>query len=189
MPARSVRATRGGPASDSRACSNPRAAGAALWGFRESGAAAKAAVRRRSIPEARQRFAPMDDERAKPALPRRHMVLLWRDRRGDTSFRGHAGATAPSSKWWDFDEQLKLAVPGHGAIIPAGGRKRGGARARKVGSKMSMTTMRPPQQGHGGFGTGGSAPSGAGASTAIGTARSSRARAVLALRPAVASRP
>lgn len=62
----------------------------------------------------------------------------------------------------DLIEQARLVrieqapETGHDAIIPAGRQKRGGARARNVGSTTSMTTMRPPQQGHGGLGSGGS---------------------------------
>src|SRR4051812_6306357 len=48
-----------------------------------------------------------------------------------------------------------LAMPGHDAFIPAGTPIRGGPRARKAGWKMSVTIMRPPQQGHTGFGSAG----------------------------------
>jgi len=64
----------GGPASDRRSCTTPRATGAALWGFRESGAGAKAAQRRRSIAEAGQQCAWTDFGRVNRAIPSRHML-------------------------------------------------------------------------------------------------------------------
>ena len=186
-PARAGRASRAGPASESRPCTNPRAASAALWGFEDSGAGAEVARPRQPTAVARQRRAWMGFKSVDHAMPCREMVRLWRHGRGGAAFGGSGGATARSSKQRDFDEKLRLAVPGHDATIPAGRRRRGGARARVAGSRISMTTMRPPQHGHGGLGSEGA--SGAAGPAVAGTARSSRARATLALRPALASRP
>lgn len=83
--------------------------------------------------------------------------------------------------WW------RQAVQGHGAILPDGDEGCGGARGCRHRSKVSMTIMCPPQQGHGGrmsVGSCGWSSSGGGA-----TAKSSRARAMLALRDEPASRP
>jgi len=63
----------------------------------------------------------------------------------------------------------------------------GGARGCVQRSKVSMTIIRPPQHGQSGLGSGGS--TGSGLSVVSGTASSSRARATLALRPALASSP
>jgi hypothetical protein len=55
-PARAARATRGGPASESRPCPSPRAISAALWGFEESGAGAEVVRPSRPTADARQRW-------------------------------------------------------------------------------------------------------------------------------------
>ena len=45
-------------------------------------------------------------------------------------------------------------MPGHDTIVPVKGCDDGGARARAARWKISMMTIRPPQQGHGGRGSG-----------------------------------
>ena len=75
----------------------------------------------------------------------------------------------------------------HDTVVRVKGYDDGGARARAARWKISMMTMRPPQQGHGGRRSGGDAASST--STCAGAASNSRARATLALRPALARRP
>lgn len=70
---------------------------------------------------------------------------------------------------------------------PALHRLGGGARARATSPKVSITSMRPPQQGHGVRRS--AAEAGLGVWGGAGTASSSRARAMLALHRPVASRP
>lgn len=77
-------------------------------------------------------------------------------------------------------------VPDHGTHLPAGVGT-GGARGWRQRSKNSMTTMRPPQHGHGGRVSGGS--TGASAPTGSATASNARACARLLLRLPLASRP
>src|SRR3974390_1037582 len=86
-----------------------------------------------------------------------------------------------------FGGRLRFIVLGHDAMVLVQRCDDGGARARAARWKISMMTMRPPQQGHGGRGSGG----GAASWTAVeaGAASNSRARATLALRPALARRP
>jgi len=78
-------------------------------------------------------------------------------------------------------------VPDHGTHLPAGVGTGGGARGWRQRSKNSMTTIRPPQQGHGGRASDGSA----GISSKAGGATASNARACarLLLRLPLASRP
>ena len=86
-----------------------------------------------------------------------------------------------------FDPMLDLVVPGHGALIRlsigVGAEPGRGA----TPSKLSITSMRPPQQGHGVRRS--AEEAGLVASGGAGTASSSRARAMLALHRPVASRP
>ena len=73
-------------------------------------------------------------------------------------------------------------MPGHGVIIPVDAGEAGGARGCIQRWKVSMMIMRPPQHGQGGCGSV--------SSTGLATGPSrARARATLALRPALASRP
>jgi len=111
-PARAGRASRAGPASDSRPCTNPRGTSAALWGFEESGAGAEVARPRQPTAIARQRCGWMGFKSVDRAMPCREVVRLWRYRRGRTAFGGSGGATARSSKQQGFDVRLRLAVPG-----------------------------------------------------------------------------
>ena len=83
-----------------------------------------------------------------------------------------------------------FGAPGHDAIGLDDIDEAGGARARATPKKISMTIMRPPQQGHGGRGSG----DGMGSPVRVGdgvagTASSSLARATLVLRLALESRP
>ena len=84
-----------------------------------------------------------------------------------------------------------LAVPGHDAILRVGSGMYGGARGCSLRWKISMMTMRPPQHGQGGNGVAAGAAGGSSGSAAMGgaTASNSLARAILALQPALASRP
>lgn len=78
-------------------------------------------------------------------------------------------------------------MPGHDGLLPVGAVVRGGARGCRHRPKVSMMIMRPPQQGQGGsqsIGSGDATISDGGA-----TASNSRARAMLALRAELASRP
>ncbi len=83
--------------------------------------------------------------------------------------------------------EQEQGVPGHAATVPVGLADRGGPRGGIHRSKVSRMRMRPAQQGQGGSGSGGSIGSAGRAGGA--TARSSRARARLALRDEAASRP
>ena len=80
-----------------------------------------------------------------------------------------------------------LAVPGHGVIFPVGAGATGGPRGGIQRLNVSMMIMCPPQQGQGGRASGGS--TGSTHSFAGGTASSALARAILVLRPMLASRP
>ena len=77
-------------------------------------------------------------------------------------------------------------MPGHATMVPEKGCDAGGAPARAARWKISMMTIRPPQQGHGKGGSGSGVSSTAGDT---GTASNSRARATFALRVALARRP
>ncbi len=82
--------------------------------------------------------------------------------------------------------RLRFIVRDHDTVVPVSRCDDGGARARAARWKISMMTIRPPQQGHGR----GRCGNGVSLSTGgAGTASSSRARATLALRPALARRP
>jgi len=83
--------------------------------------------------------------------------------------------------------RCRRAMPGHGAVVPVGLVACGGAQGCRQRSKVSMTTMRPPQQGHGGRASSGS--TGAAAATGGATPSSWRACSRCALRVAPASRP
>ena len=79
------------------------------------------------------------------------------------------------------------AVPGHDGTLPVAATDWGGARGCLHRAKISMTIIRPPQQGQGGSGSidsGASTGNGGGA-----TASSSRARAMLVLHAELASKP
>ena len=78
-------------------------------------------------------------------------------------------------------------MPGHDVTVPVDATVSGGARGCRPRSKVSMIVMRPPQHGQDGRGSGASA--GSVVSSGVGTASNSLARARLALRPALASRP
>ena len=82
---------------------------------------------------------------------------------------------------------MEQAAPGHGITIPVERAEVGGARGCIQRSNVSMMIMRPPQQGQGGHGSGASA--GSAVCLGVGAAISMRARAMLALRPPLASRP
>lgn len=81
---------------------------------------------------------------------------------------------------------LDQAMPGHGVMVPVGTASLGGARGCRQRSKVSMTTMCPPQHGHGGRASSGSSGTSGGGGA---TPSSSRARSICALREAPASRP
>jgi hypothetical protein len=78
-------------------------------------------------------------------------------------------------------------VPGHGVIIPVDAGEAGGPRGCIQRWKVSVMIMRPPQHGQGGSGSVSS--TGSSGFAAGGTASSARARATLALRVALASKP
>ena len=81
-------------------------------------------------------------------------------------------------------------MPGHDAILRVGGSRRGGARGCILRWKISIMTMRPPQQGKGANGTAADAAGGSAGSVATGaTASNALARAILALWVALARRP
>jgi hypothetical protein len=78
-------------------------------------------------------------------------------------------------------------MPGHGQLSRFVAVASGGPRGCLQRSNTSMTIMRPPQQGHGGRKSSGSA--GVSSSGGVATFSSSRARARLALRVEPANRP
>ena len=78
-------------------------------------------------------------------------------------------------------------MPGHAHILPARAEDEGGPRGCHLKGKVPVTIMRPPQHGHGGRRSG--ARSGFSVSAVGGAASKSLARARLARRPALASRP
>ena len=86
-----------------------------------------------------------------------------------------------------FGGRLRFIVLGHDAVVPVQRCDDGGARARAARGKISMMTMRPPQQGHGGRSSGGEAASST--SLRAGASSSARARATLSLRLALARKP
>ncbi len=69
-----------------------------------------------------------------------------------------------------FGERCGQAMPGHGAVVPVAAVACGGARGWHQRSKVSTITMCPPQHGHGGRTSGGSASASA---TAVGATPSS----------------
>ncbi len=75
----------------------------------------------------------------------------------------------------------------HDAAIPI--LLMGGARGSPPRSKVSTTIMRPPQWGHGWARAGGSVSSAVSSASGGGMASSSRARAMLRVRPPLAKRP
>lgn len=81
---------------------------------------------------------------------------------------------------------MDWTMPGHGVVVPAGAALFGGARGCRQRSKVSMTTMCPPQHGHGERASSGSSGTAAGGGA---TPSNSRARSRCALRVAPASRP
>ena len=86
-----------------------------------------------------------------------------------------------------FGERCGQAMPGHGAVVPVAAVACGGARGCRQRSNVSMTTMCPPQHGHGGRTSAGS--SGVSSSGGSATPSSCRACSRCALRVAPASRP
>ena len=86
-----------------------------------------------------------------------------------------------------FVGRLRFIELDHDTVVPGRGRDDGGARAQAACWKISMMTIRPPQQGHGGRRSGGEAVSSF--SVRVGAASISRARATLSLRPALARKP
>ncbi len=69
----------------------------------------------------------------------------------DWDTRGHCPKRGSWGAWWD------RAMPGHGVISRFGDVSDGGARGWHHRAKVSMTTMSPPQYGHGGRVSSGSA--------------------------------
>lgn len=78
-------------------------------------------------------------------------------------------------------------MPGHGVVSWFGVVLSGGPRGCRQRSNVSITIMRPPQQGHGGRKSSGSPR--VSSSGGAATSRSSRASARLTLRELLASRP
>src|ERR1700733_11833533 len=92
----------------------------------------------------------------------------------------HAPARWPKQQ--GFAEMSGFGAPGHDAIGFGGKDEAGGGRDRETAKKISMTIRPPPQQGHGGRGSG----DGMGSPVRVGdgvagTASSSLARATLVL--------
>jgi hypothetical protein len=94
-------------------------------------------------------------------------------------------AVTQSSRWSDLGHDVSILMVMIGPV--------GRCRGVEPRSKVSMMIMRPPQHGQGCEGVGGSLGSRASASTlwsqGIGTASSSRARAMLSAQDGLASRP
>ena len=85
------------------------------------------------------------------------------------------------------DGRLRFIVLDHDTVVLVNGYDDGGARARPARWKVSMMTIRPPQQGHGGRRSSSEAASSS--SVRAGAASNFRARATLCLRPALARKP
>ena len=120
-------------------------------------------------------------------------MLAWRIGAGERAppirgpGMGHVGAAEDEPERPGFDLSGVLAVPGHDGVLPDGWSGNGGARGWAPRWKISMTTMRPPQQGQGGgeYGSGAISSFSLGA----GAASNSLVRVRLLSRPAPASRP
>lgn len=82
---------------------------------------------------------------------------------------------------------MEQVMPGHGIISGIGVEMSGGARGCRQRSKVSMMIICPPQQGHRGRRSTGS--SRIASSGGAATSSNARARARLALRDELASRP
>ena len=165
---------------ESLSCRNPRAAGDFLWGFVPRGVPAAVAnfrigcggdvVGAASRPD--RRACSVDSDGTGVRDDRRHGNVHITFRRPAPAWRGRTS---------------NLAMPGHGALPRFGALEAGGARGWHHRSNLSMTTMRPPQQGQGGRTSAGS--SGVSSSGGGATFSSSRATARLALRAELASSP
>ncbi len=128
---------------ESRRGTNPRGRGKGLWGFRFSAGrgvgATSAGIRRR-------RWRRAGFCRYPAALS------MW-------SAVAEAWQGGDGGRWPELPRRPKRrsreawrvqAVPGHEAFLPVEVVPCGGARGWFQRAKASMTTMRPPQQGHGG---------------------------------------
>jgi hypothetical protein len=82
-----------------------------------------------------------------------------RHRRGQRISDRRRCITNRSLKRRGIGAGLRFVVLDHGTVVPVWGCEDGGARARAARWNISMMTIRPPQQGHGGRMSGGDAAS------------------------------
>ena len=115
----------------------------------------------------------------------------WRSGAQDRSDEGVVGLS-PAALASGGLAMRRGSVGGHAAAVLTPGSDRGGSRGPPPRSKVSTMIMRPPQHGHGGRWSFGAAAALVVASRSVcgsGAASSSLARALFALRAALARRP
>ena len=165
---------------ESLTCTTRGASGAGLWGFRISAVTHTGTIAgfRRSVRTMRTTICP---DQAVWTVSARSILVMYG---GTDDVRHERHRFLPRCLG---RMHIGQAMPDHGANSGIRIGMFGGARGCRQRSKVSMMTMWPPQQGQGGRRSAGSSAAGSSGGTV--TSSKVRARARLALRDELASRP